>query len=49
MLTFIDYSAAFDTIGHKFLDATLGDAKATPKTRSIFRAIYSSATARTKV
>ena len=49
VLTFIDYSSAFDTVGHKFLDATLGDAKAKPKTRAIFRAIYSSASARTKV
>ena len=49
VLTFIDYAAAFDTLGHKFLDATLGDAKAEPKTRAIFRAIYGSATARTKV
>ena len=49
VLTFIDYSAAFDTVGHKFLDKTLGDAEAKTKTRAIFRPIYGSATARTKV
>ena len=49
VLTFIDYSAAFDSVGHKFLDVALGEAKARPKTRAIFRSIYSSATARTKV
>ena len=49
VLTFIDYSAAFDSVGHKFLDMALGEAKARQKTRAIFRSIYGSATARTKV
>ena len=49
VLTFIDYSAAFDSVGHKFLDKALGEAKAKPKTRAIFRSIYGSASARTKV
>ena len=49
ILTFIDYSAAFDSVGHKFLDKALGEAKAKAKTRAIFRSIYNSATARTKV
>ena len=49
VLTFIDYSAAFDSVGHKFLDFALGQAKADPKTRAIFRAIYGSATAKTRV
>ena len=49
ILTFIDYSAAFDSVGHKFLDSALGEAKAKPKTRAIFRSIYGSASARTKV
>ena len=49
VLTFIDYSAAFDSVGHKFLDIALGEAKAKPKTRAIFRSVYNSATARTKV
>ena len=49
VITFIDYSAAFDSVGHKFLDKALGEAKARPKTRAIFRSIYRSATARTKV
>ena len=49
VLTFIDYSAAFDSVSHKFLDTALGKAKAKPKSRAIFRAIYTSATAKTKV
>ena len=49
VLTFIDYSAAFDSVAHKFLDKALGEAKAKPKTRAMFRAIYGSATAKTKV
>ena len=49
ILTFIDYAAAFDSVSHKFIDATLGDAKAKPKTRALFRSIYGGATARTKV
>ena len=49
VLTFIDYSAAFDSVGHKFLDSALGEANnARPKTRVIFRSIYGSASARTK-
>ena len=49
ILTFIDYSAAFDSVGHKFLDEALAEARAKPKTRAIFRSIYGSATARTRV
>ena len=49
VLTFIDYSAAFDSISHKFLDVALGRAKAKTKTRAIFRSIYGNAFARTKV
>ena len=49
VLTFIDYSAAFDSVGHKFLDCALGQAAAEPKTRAIFRTIYSKATAKTRV
>ena len=47
--TFIDYSAAFDSVSHKFLDEALDDAGATDKSRAIFRAVYASATARTEV
>jgi len=47
--TFIDYSAAFDTVSHKFIDRALDDAGATHKTRAMFRQIYKSATARTEV
>ena len=47
--TFIDYSAAFDSVSHKFIDATLADAGASVKTRRMFRAIYGAANAVTKV
>ena len=48
-VTFIDYSAAFDSVGHKFLDKALQRAGASAKTRNIFRSIYSVANARTAV
>ena len=46
--TFIDYSAAFDSVSHKFLDKTLLDTGASIKTRRMFRAIYGAASAVTK-
>ena len=49
VLIFIDYSAAFDSVSHKFLDQALGEANARPKTRAIFRSIYGSAAAKTRV
>ena len=48
-VSFIDYSAAFDTVSHKHIDLALAAAGATDKTRAIFRAIYNAATARTEV
>ena len=48
-LTFIDYSAAFDSVSHKFLDKALAAAGAKDKTRAMFRAIYGAATAITEV
>ena len=42
-LTFIDYSAAFDSVSHKFLDRSLAKAGASRKTRAMFRAIYAAA------
>ena len=44
-ITFIDYSAAFDTVSHKFLDEALKEARAPVKIRAMFRAVYQSATA----
>ena len=35
----IDYSAAFDSVSHKFIDTTLQEAGASVKTRRLFRAI----------
>ena len=48
-VTFIDYSAAFDTVSHKFLEKALHRAGASAKTRALFKAIYSKANARTAV
>ena len=42
-VTFIDYSTAFDSISHKFLDDSRKRAGASRKTRAIFRAIYAAA------
>ena len=45
MITFVDYTAAFDTVSHKFLDKALRDAGAPIKVRAMYRAIYQAATA----
>ena len=42
---FIDYTAAFDTVSHKFLDEALGKAGASNKCRKMFRKIYEVASA----
>ena len=42
-VTYIDYSAAFDSVSHKHLDRSLQRAGASRKTRAIFRAIYAAA------
>ena len=49
VVTFIDYTAAFDSISHKFLDKTLAAAGASAKSRAIFRAIYKAATGKARV
>ena len=48
-VTFIDYSAAFDTVSHKFLDESLAAAGASRKTRAMFRAIYHAAEGMAKI
>ena len=48
-LTFVDYSAAFDTVSHKFIDRALAEANVSIKTRRMFRAIYAVASAMTRV
>ena len=48
-IVYIDYSAAFDTVSHKFLDTALREAGMSNKLRSMFRAIYNSASAFTTV
>ncbi len=49
VLTFIDYSAAFDSVSHRFMDEALGEARASNKVRAMVRAIYSVATAEVRV
>ena len=46
---FVDYSAAFDTVSHKFVDSALQEMGASNKVRSMFRAIYKAASAFTTV
>ena len=48
-VTFIDYSAAFDSVSHKFLDQALSEAGASVKSRALFRAVYKAASAITQV
>ena len=43
VVTYIDYSAAFDSVSHRFMDYTLAKTDASKKSRAIFRAIYSAA------
>ena len=49
VLTFIDYSVAFDSISHKFLDEALADVGVSFKLRAMFRAVYSVVSAFTSV
>ena len=39
MITYIDYTVAFDSISHKFMDETLATAGASTKSRFIFSAV----------
>ena len=43
VITFIDFAAAFDSVSHRYLDHALGKARASRKTRAMFRAIYTAA------
>ena len=42
-VVFIDYTAAFDSVSHRFLDESLAEANLQAKERSMVRAMYSSA------
>eukprot|EP01050_Picozoa_sp_SAG11_P050318 SAG11_NODE_27978_length_326_cov_1.634361_1_plen_82_part_01 len=44
-----DGECAFDTVSHKLLDTALNAAGASDKSRAVFRAIYSKASARVRV
>ena len=43
VITFIDYTAAFDTVSHAFLDKALSSAGASLKLRRVIQTIYSAA------
>jgi hypothetical protein len=43
VVTYIDFAAAFDSVSHKYIDAALGKAGASRKTRAIFHTIYAAA------
>ena len=49
VVTFIDYSAAFDSVSHKFMDVTLAKAGASRKSKAIFHTIYSVTSGITRV
>ena len=49
VVTFIDFTAAFDSVSHKFLEKSLTRAGASEKSIAVFRAIYSKSTARVRV
>ena len=48
-VVFVDYSAAFDSVSHKFVDTALKEAGVSAKVRAIVRSIYKSASAFTSV
>ena len=48
-VTFIDYSAAFNSVSHKFIDKALKAVCASHKRHALFRAIYAAASATTRV
>ena len=43
VVTFIDYTAAFDSVSHRFLYETLSEANVPPKVCRVINAIYSAA------
>ena len=48
-ITFIDYSAAFDSVSHHFMDVALREAGVSTKIRAMYRAVYAAASAYTSV
>ena len=49
MVSFVDFTAAFDSVSHKFLDEALAEAGAAPKSRALFRAMCIAAEGRVRV
>ena len=48
-ITFIDYSPAFDSVSHHFIDVALKEAGVSAKIRAMYRAVYAAASAHTTV
>ena len=48
-VTFIDYSATFDSVSHRFIDMTLKEAKVSTKIRAMYISVYVAASAYTTV
>ena len=48
-ITFIDYTAAFDSVSHRFIDSALREAGVPVKLRAMYRAVYKAASAYTTV
>ena len=49
VVTFVDYSATFDSVSHKFIDTVLTDTVTSVKSLTIFRAIYRATLVTTRV
>ena len=49
LFTFVDYSAAFDSVSHKFLDQALAETNSPIKVCAMFRVVYAVASAHTTV
>ena len=47
--TFIDYSAVFDSMSHRFIDVTLKEAGVPTKLRAMYRAVWAAALVYTSV
>ena len=48
-ITYIDFTAAFDSVSYRFLDVALEKAHASRKTRAMFRAIYEAVVDTTRI
>ena len=49
IVAFVNYSTAFDSVSHKFIDTALSDTGVSVKSRAIFHPIYQTASVTTRV